>query len=241
MPSTVARQTGQQYREQLEARGWLAPTPRYLYADVSQNELADLIVENWEVRRAQMMPRDIVDNRMLRLYDPEVLQDHWQNPWTGTPLKKLSRSKGKAIEIFPWAGSIGDTLIALMSGRKPFAYAIDVEPDDDTSDVDVERADAVEGWLYREQVRQRYPLTYQDKVGWVMLLGRGWTMVTTDSKTRHPLTEIPWPGHVAAFWQDDMRTLEQAIVQRNLTLGEAVAIYAPNWRTDPTENEIKLA
>jgi hypothetical protein len=39
-----------------------------------------------------------------------------------------------------------------------------------------------------------------------------------------------WPGHVAAFWQGDQRTLEQVIVARDLTLGEAIGMYAPNWK-----------
>ncbi|MDQ6722347.1 MAG: hypothetical protein M3003_16355 [Candidatus Dormibacteraeota bacterium] len=235
----IAKQDGQRYRELLDDHGWLMPLPRYLVADMGDDELAQNIKEQYELRRSQMLPRIIMDMRDLRFFDPEKLQDQWQNYWTGIPLKKLSKARGRAIEIFPWVGPIGEAGVGLLSGHKPFAYVIDIPPEDPDSEGDTIQADAIEQWLYRDRVRQKYDLTYMDGVAWTLLMGRHWKMVTTDPDTRHIRTELLWPGHVAAFWQGDQRTLEQVIVARELTLGEAIGMYAPNWVTDPKQAILK--
>jgi hypothetical protein len=238
----VARQDGQDYREELQAKGWLAPLPRYLYGEMNDGELANEMKEQYEMRRAQMGPRIIMDMRDLRYFDPEQLQDQWIDYWTGTPKRKLSKSKGRSIEIFPWTGVTGEAVVGLLTGRKPFAYNIDVEPENPDSEADAIQADAIEGWLLRQRDRwpgQNYELTYMDLVAWQMLLGRSWRMVTTDPVTRKLRTERMWPGHVAAFWQGDQRTLEQVIVARDFTIGEAIAMYAPNWKTDDAQYELR--
>jgi hypothetical protein len=181
--TSVARQTGQDYRDGLRDKGWLAPLPRYLYDELSDDELANEMKEMYEMRRAQMAPRIVMDMRDLRYFDPEQIQDHWQNYWTGTALKKVSKSRGRSLEIFPWTGAVGEGIISLMAGRKPFVYTIDVEPEDPTNEADALQADAIEGWLMRQHDQwpgQNYDLTYMDLTAWQMLLGRSWRMVTTD-------------------------------------------------------------
>lgn len=234
--ATKVRQYGHALREPLEEFGRIGPLPRYLINEMSDTELANEIREMYEMRRMQMAPRIIMDQRLLRYMDPEKLQDQWQNVWTGEPLRKLSKSKGRAIEIFNWSSPVIEALVGLMSGHQPFAYAIDVRPENPQSNADAVQSQAIEDWLYLQHDRLRYPLTYMDGLGWTMGLGRSWKMVTTDFKTREQRCEIVWPGHVAAFWQNDQRTLEQAIVARELTAGEAISVYA----SGDTPEEVKL-
>lgn len=207
-----------------------APIPRHRFAELVKADLggsgdpglAEHVTRLWVKRREQLSSRNLMDVRMLRYLDPERMEDHWQNWLTGAPLAKLQTS-GLSIELQQYPLAVVEALNGLLAGFKPMAYQFDVLPEDSMSDASIAQAEAHEKWLYREQDDQDYPTVYLDLITYFNAIGRAWRMVTMNERTRRIRTVPLWPGHVAAFWQQDGRTIEQVIVARNLSIGEAVA------------------
>lgn len=224
-----AEQYGARKQEDLLAN-LTSPIPRFRMVEgdslsLSDQQLADEVVRLFTIRRAQLAEQNIMDMRLMRWYDPEQLEDQWKNVWTGEPLRKLSHSKGLSVENYNWCKPVVEALVGLLAGFKPMAYDIDVEPEDETSEADGVQSEIIEKFLRMEQDRQNYPITYQDGMGYLTALGRWWRYVIWDPDMRQVKTQTLWPGNVAAFWQGDQRTIEQVVVARHLSVGEAVDLY----------------
>ena len=186
--------------------------------------LAEAVTSMWVSRRAQLSSRNLMDLRMLNYLNPEAMEHHWSNWLTGAPLEKL-RTKGLSIELQQWPLAVIEALNGLLAGHKPMAYQFDVMPDDPSSDSSVFQAEVHEKWLYREQDEQDYPTVYSDLITYFNSLGRASRLVTMHPKSKRIRTIPLWPGHLATFWQEDGRTIEQVIVARNMSVGEAASIW----------------
>jgi len=211
--------------EELAMRQWLAPIPRERYATYTDKELADEVRRLFMLKRAQMSQRILLDMRLLRWYDPQWIGDTWADPYSGALSPKLRHNSGLATENVPWSTAIVEALVGLLSGNKPMAYTVAIEPEDAASDADILQADMLEKYIDRWVEENDYDLTYMDHIANVISIGRSWKMVTTDPDTLETSAEILWPGHVAAFWQTNNRIVEQVTVERQLTMSEAFDMY----------------
>lgn len=226
------REQHRTYRERMYDEQLMAtPIPRHQFAELIKRDergdeygLSHEVSRMWVGRRMQLSARALMDTRMLAYLEPEQMQDHWQNWMTGSPLSKLRKS-GLSLEVYQWPAVVVEALVGLLAGYKPMAYQISVIPDDPLSDAALMRAAIHEKWLYKEMDFQNYPIIYQDLVTYLQAIGRAGRMVTIHPKTKRIRTLPVWPGHIAAFWQEDQRTIEQAIVARNMTVGEAVSMW----------------
>ncbi len=203
------------------------PVPRYLYSGLDEDALASEIVKRWSARRMQMATRIDIDHRLMRFVDPEQVQDHWQNFWTGVPLRKLQHSNQLAIAVINWPRALLEATVGLVAGGKPMPYQLDVRPFFSGSPAEQMRAQFTEDALMRWQRKSKYELGFLAKASNVMAIGRNWTQVTTSSVSRETTAENVWPASVAAFWKsiDGHRWLESAIVLSEMLPGEAAELY----------------
>ena len=222
---TGARTSPNRTPEEQAMRQWLAPIPRGSYESMDDEELGAEIKRLFVLKKADMAPRIALDMRLLRWWDPQKMSDTWQGLYTGKVIPKLYHNSGLATENVPWSGAVVEAMVGLLAGNKPMAYMYVIDPRDAASDADMLQADMVEKLLDRWVQETDYPLTYQDHVTNVVALGRSWKYITTDPDSLQTNAELLWPGHVAAFWQTDRRTLEQVIIERQLTLDEALRLY----------------
>jgi hypothetical protein len=219
-------QYGDTYRQEMNRL--VTPIPRYfLKRDIYPEgfDLADEVQRLYTFRKAQMSSTILRDMRLLRWFDPEKLQDQWQNVWTGRPLSKLYHSSGLSVEIFNWTKPVIEALTGLMAGYKPMAYRINVPPEDPAAESDILQSDIIEKLVMRRAKAAGYNITYMDHVANVVSLGRGPKYTYWDADAGVPRTETLWNGHIAAFWQTDQRTLEQVVVAREMSAGEACSLY----------------
>lgn len=229
--AVVAMQYGQRReRDALQARrdlgSILGPIPRYLYQTLTEDQLAEEVERRWTARRLEMSQRIVMDGQLLRYMDPEKVQDHWRNFWTGEVNKKLQHSDKLAIGVFNWPRAIIESLTALLVGGKPLPYRLDVTPWDRESQPAALQAEMVEQFIDRWQLGQRYPLVLNDRAANIFALGCNWNMVTTPpGEGMLPQVRNVDRGAVASFWQSDRRTLECAITSTEMLPGEAAAMY----------------
>ena len=231
------KQYGKRRADDYDRVGTLAPIPRRHFAELVRNDergdgeagLAEAVTKLWTLRRQQLSARNIMDLRMLRYLDPERMEDHWQNWLTGAPLAKL-KTRGLSVEMYQWPAAVVQALVGLLAGHKPMAYQFDVMPEDPASDASVFQADIHEKWLYREQAAQDYPIIYQDLITYFVSIGRCARLISVHPKTKRIRTLPVWPGHLATFWQEDSRTIEQVVVARNMSVGEAAGMWPDRAR-----------
>ncbi len=223
VPLQYGDQMGKSSGEALRMLGSIVgPIPRNVYPMLDDALLAQEIRRRYTAKKIQMGPRLILDMRLLKWYDPERIQDHWQNVWTGIPLPKMRHATGLAAGVFNMTKPVVETLVSLFAGADPFPYMIDVKPRSETNPVDRLQSEGVEKWLQREVRDQKYERTYLDGITNIITIGRNWKYVHTHPRTRRIITENPWPGNVAAFWQQDLKTLESVTVSTEMTPAEAL-------------------
>jgi hypothetical protein len=228
----MAREQYRSRRERMYDEATMAtPIPRHMFKELVRRDeagdemgLTHHISRMWVGRRLQLSARALMDTRMLAYIEPEQMQDHWQNWLTGSPLAKLRRS-GLNLEVYQWPAAMLEALVGLLAGYKPMAYQLAVLSDDELSQAQLMRAAITEKWLYREMDAQDYPVLYQDSIAYIQGIGRAGKLITVHPKTKRIRTLPVWPGHIAAFWQEDQRTIEQVIVARNMSVGEAVSMW----------------
>lgn len=207
--------------------GILGPIPRYLYAQLANNpdQLALQVKQRWMARKLQMSTRTITDSVLLRYADPERVQDHWRNFWTGAPLKKLEHANTLSIGVYNWPRAVVEAYVGLLAGNKPMAYQLDVRPRMKGSQAAIVQGEIQEEVILGWQEDTDYPITYTDRVTNVASIGRNWNGVFTDPHTRKVKAINAWPGSVAAFWQEDQRTLESVTVSTEMLPGVAASMY----------------
>ena len=100
-----------------------------------------------------MSQRIVMDDRMLRYMDPERVQDHWQNAYTGEPSKKLQHSDQLAIGMFNWPRVVVEALTSLIVGQgaPTGPYTIDVMPWDRSDLRAAAQTDIIEEFITRWQ------------------------------------------------------------------------------------------
>jgi hypothetical protein len=222
------QQYGDLYR--MDMNRLVAPIPRYYLKRDEMPEgfdMADEIQRLYTFRKAQMSTVILRDMRLLRWFDPEKLQDQWQNVWTGRPLSKLYHSSGLAVEIFNWTKPVVESLTGLMAGYKPMAYRINVPPEDPAAESDILQSDIIEKLILRRAraMDPSYSVSYMDHVSNVMSMGRGCKYTYWNDEEQRPIVENLWPGFVADYWQRGARTLEQVVVASEMSAGEACELY----------------
>lgn len=237
MPSISARdyksrspQYGDAKRRAMEAlppelRVYTGPIPRHYYGALDDDEIASEIKRRYIVRKTQMSERIALDMRLLRWYDPEVLQDHWQSLWTGKPHPKMFHTSGLSVNIYNYTKPVLEAGVGLLAGGKPRPYDINVKPLDEMSESSRVQADIIEQYVYRMRRKTRYDVTYTKLVTDLWFLGRCWRQVTTDDRSRLPRIKRLWPGSVAGFFADDGITLEQAIVATHMLPSDLINMY----------------
>lgn len=206
------------------------PIPRYLYETLDDDALAYEIQKRWTAKRLDMGIRIITDAQLLRYMDPEKVQDHWRNFWTGAPLKKLQHSDTLRVGTYNWPRAIVEGLTGLITGSgEQLAYSVDAIPWDKNDMVSSARCDMVDQFVERWQVANEYERVFSDEGANLYALGRNWKSVITRTEPG-PLERLAkvtnhWPGSVASFYQSDQRTLECVIVATEMLPGEAAAMY----------------
>jgi hypothetical protein len=214
-------------------KNFVQPIPRHRFAELLETDLkggserpglAQEVSRLFVMRKAQLSATHLMDMRLMRYLDPELMSHHWQSWLTGEPLPKL-KTTGLSIELYYWPAAVVEALVGLLAGHKPTPYMTNVLPDDEDNELAVAEAQVTEDWLERERDAQDYAIVYQDLITDFCALGRSVRHVTIDPETRRIRTLAMWPHNFTGFWQEDGRTLEQAIVARNMTVGEAIAMY----------------
>lgn len=211
------------------------PIPSELIDEMDDEMLALEIKRRWLAKRIETGVRNLLDMRMLQFLNPERVQDHWNNLWTGKPYKKLRHTGDVGLNtgVYNWIDPIVNNLVGVLAGAEPEAFQISARPRDMVSEVAALSAEVSEEFLYlwRNRASAPYDRVFLDQVMHMVCIGRSWKNVLTDPRTRQTEARVVWPGHVAGYWQSDMRHLEQVIVARYVTLGEAVRLY-PQWEPE---------
>lgn len=210
------------------------PIPRQLYETLRDEDLASEIEKRWTMRRFQMSSRVVMDQRLLRYMDPEIVQHHWQNFWTGASLKKLEHSNQLTIGVFNWPRAIVESLTGLLTGSDDaLAYSVDVVPRNSEDIVSRTQASAADSFVNGFWIPQtEYERTFMRGGSDIYALGRRAFGVITQTEDG-PLKNLPkvsnvWPGSLATFWHENHETLECVIVGSEMLPAVAAAMYPGN-------------
>ena len=229
----VAQQYGDALRRdaeqaRIELGHILGPVPRYLYQTLDDIALAQEIEKRWVAKRLEMSQRIVMDDRCMRYMDPERVQHHWMNFWTGEPNKKLQHSNTLAVGIINYPRAVVEAITALLVGQTPDPYMLSAIPWNRDNPAAAVQAELVEEFVARWQAQPHegaYQVTLNDRANNIVSVGRNWNGIWLDPNDPLPRGRNVYPGAVASFWQSDKRTLECAIVATEMLPGEADAMY----------------